>query len=380
MKKISRKQIIVIVSAVIAISVLAIFASVYKYNKFNDVIIDASNQDVIDEKAVAVELEMDFSNLENPIVGWQDGEFVFLSGGYDNIEDVSDGRQTGRVMVYLGWDSRPPVYYTHDWQLDSYDVSSNEQVVIYSTFHTQARIYRVYRYDVGSGENTVLSEFDITDSTIFSVDHSHIPFSTLEITPDAEHYYLYSYSSHFEGSLDLENQNFVQATNGGELTVLDIPENIYQQYWFSNSKVAFSGANFAGSKYEEEYVQIYDIYTHEVSSTKIPTRGSMSGLSPKVSPDSTAYAYYDITENHGYACGGRIMDMVVVSYPDGEELFRLEDLHELEYRWLVDDSLEITYTRIPEIDGEYTPRSQTGQETLDAIKCAEQEVMYFNSL
>lgn len=357
---------------------MVIFAFIYQYNTVDESAIDVNNQDAVYEQKAIEESEIDTSYAEGPLVSWQDNEFVFLSGGYESREDVN-GRAEGRILVYLAFDSSDPVYYTHDWQLDSYDVSDNKQVVIYSAFHTQAKIYRVYRYDVANNSNTLLSEFDISNSELFTDDHIRLPLSSLKLSPDAQHYYLNTYNNNHIASLGLEQDNFVQSVNGGDLIDLDIPVNIYQQYWFSHSEVAFSGANFAGSGYDADYVQIYNISTGLVSPTKIPTRGAMSGLSPKVNPASTAYAYYDITANHGYACGGRIMNLIVLSYPDGEELFRLDDLHELEYRWLANNELEIVYTRIPEVEGEYTPRSKTNQETLDATQCAEQEIMYFKA-
>jgi hypothetical protein len=377
MKNISKKQIIIATALVVvfALAIAAIFVFKNWSNLSEKTNVEMTNQ----EKTVETESgseSSDIVDLKDPIIDWQAGEFVFLSGGYESREAVGE-KVAGRILVYLAWDSSDPVYYTNDWQLDSFDISSNKQLVVYATFHTQAKIYRVYRYDVINNTNVLLEDFDISNSEIFTDHHIHLPLSSLEISPDAEHYYLNAYSSTHIASLGLAQDNFVQSTNGGDLIDLNIPKDIYQQYWFSNSEVAFSGANFAGSNYDADYVQIYNINNHLVSSTKIPTRGSFSGLSPKVNPASTAYAYYDITENHGYPCGGSIMDLVVLAYPDGKELLRLENLHELEYRWLADGALEIIYTRIPEVTGEYLPRSKTDQETLDSIQCSKEETMYF---
>ncbi len=379
MKNILGKHISIIAAVIIALSVLTVFAAVRQFNKVDkSAMTSVGKQDATDNHVVAEKPETEISHLEDPVAGWKDGEFEFLSGGYDGRNDV-DGRAEGRILVYLAWDSNDPVYYTNDWQLDSFATSSNKQMVIYSTFHTQAKIYRVYRYDVASDTSTLLSEFDISDSELFTDNHIHLPISSLQLSPDAQHYYLHAYNNDHIASLGLEQDNFVQSTNGGDLIDLDIPVDIYQQYWFTNSEVAFSGANFAGSGYNSDYVQIYNIYSGLVSSTKIPARKAMSGLNPRVNPASTAYAYYNVTENHGYACGGSIMDLIVVSYPDGEELFRLEDLHNLEYRWLMNNELEIIYTPIPEVEDGYTPRSKTDRETLNAIQCAEQEIMHFKA-
>lgn len=379
MKDISKRQIIIAVF-LIAIFTLTI-ASIFVFKNRLNLSKESVGETAVQEKNVEVELTQDFSgtsDLKDPIVEMQNGEFKFLSGGHESREDV--GNSTGgRILVYLVWDSSDPVYYTNDWQLDSFDISENKQMVVYSTFHTQSKIYRIYRYDVAKSTNTILKEFNISDSQLFTEHHIHLPLSALELSPDAQYYYLHSFNNNHIASLGLSPDIFVQPTTGGDLIEVDIPEDIYQQYWFSNSEVAFSGASFAGSGYNADYVQIYNIYTGLISSTKIPTRGAMSGLSPKINSASTAYAYYDIMENHGYACGGRIMDLVVVSYPDGEELFRLTGLHELEYRWLVNNELEIVYTRIPEVDGEYLPRSKTDQEILDSIQCSQEEVMYFEA-
>lgn len=373
MKHVYKKQIIVVLFVFFILSIITITIFWYQFKQKNEPVVEVSNQNTI---TVSETDEKNAFTLEDPIVEMKNDEFEFLSGGYEDYEKINENSQS-RILVYLTLDSNEPVYYTQDWQLDSYDVSTNKEMVIYGTFHTQARIYRIYRYDVSSGTNVLLKEFDISDSAIFTIDHLHLPLSSLELSPDAEHYYLRSYRFDHKNYIGLEYHNFVQATDGGDLVELTISENIYQQYWFSNSEIAFSGAVFAGSGYEESYVQIYNIYTHQIFPTQIPSRGAFSGLSPKINEAATAYAYYDITENHGYACGGSIINLIVLSYPDGNELFKLENLHEVEYRWLINGALEIKYTRIPEVDGEYLPRSKTDQETLDSIQCSKEETMYF---
>lgn len=315
----------------------------------------------------------DVRDFGHPEVAIKDGQFVFLSGGFEPAETPNEELRDN-IYVYPSLTS-DPVYYTADWQLDAFALTGDGKSVVYSSFHTEGRLYRVYHYGVLSGENTLLAEFDISDSPIFTLDHVHLPLSAIALSPDEQYYYLISLRFDHENYVGLEPDSFVQLIDGGEVVVLNLPQQMYQTYWFSNSEIAFSGATFGGSGYDAPYVQIYNIFSHEIVSTLIPSRGASSGLNPRVNPAATAYVYYDVVANHGYACGGQISNLVIRSYPENDILFSLDNLHEVTYRWLNDTELEITYTPTPLPLSEYPRRNKMGPE--DIIQCLEEEVMIY---
>jgi hypothetical protein len=364
-----RKTIVLSVFAFV-ILIGGVFAIKNIYSHVNGDTIEFDTQTKAAENNLAE--EGDSLDLNDPFVQIKDGQFQFLSGGFASSEDAAINSEA-QILVYVTLASEP-AYYTADWQLDAAVLSNDGKSAIYSTFHTQEKIYRIYRYDSVDDTNKVLAEFDISNSPIYTVGHLHMPLSRLSLAPDEQHYFLISLSSDHENFVGLTYNSFVQSVGGGELVELNIPTTVYQAYWFTNYEIAFSGATFGGAEYTSSYVEIYNINTHEVASTKIPVRGAFSGLEPKINPDASAYVYYDVVVNHGYACGGNISNLVIRSYPDDDILFRLDDLHKVSYRWLNGTELEITYTPTPLPLNEYPRRSQMEDEV---IQCLEERVMIY---
>lgn len=316
----------------------------------------------------AVEANTEARDIGHPKVTINDGQLVFLSGGTEPADESEDADQ---VLVQI---QKEFVAYTNDWQLDTYTLATNQQMAVYGAFHPGAKLYRVYRYNASTDTSVVLHEFDITNSPIFEIHHIHRPFTKMDLAPDEQHVYVLSNRFDHKYYIGLDPHSFVLSVQDGELIPLALPETVYQVYWFTNYEIAFSGATFGGALYTAPYVEIYNINTHEIASTKIPVRGASSGLEPKINPAASAYAYYDVVANHGYACGGSISNLVIRSYPEGETLFRLNNLHKVSYRWLNDNQLEISYTPTPLPLNEYPRRSQMGSEE---IQCLEEEVMIY---
>ena len=315
-----------------------------------------------------VEEATDTRDFGHPEVAIENGQLVFLSGGTESTAESTD---PDRVQVQTQDEF---VSYTNDWQLDTYTLAANQQMAVYGTFHPEAKLYRVYRYDASEDVSVVLHEFDITDSPIFDIHHVHTPFTLMDLAPDEEHVYVLSRGFDHKNYIGLEPHSFVLPVDGGEIIPLALPETVYQVYWFTNYEIAFSGATFGGALYTSPYVEIYNINTHEILSTKIPVRGAFSGLEPKINSDASAYAYFDVVANHGYACGGSISNLIIRSYPEDEILFRLDNLHKVRYRWLNGSELEITYTPTPLPLNEYPRNSQMEDEV---IECLSEQVMIY---
>ncbi len=334
----------------------------------------SSTEDTLDTKGGLEEVDKVADNRDfgHPEVAIEDGQLVFLSGGTEPAVESGD---SDRIQIQI---QEEFVSYTNDWQLDTYTLAANKKMAIYGTFHGEAKLYRVYRYDASEDVSAVLQEFDITDSPIFDIHHTHPPFTIIDLAPDDEHVYVLSRRFDHKNYIGLEPHSFVLPVEGGKIIPLVLPETVYQTYWFTNYEIAFSGATFGGALYTSPYVEIYNINTHEISSTKIPVRGAFTGLEPKINPDASAYAYYDIAADHGYACGGNISNLVIRSYPEDDILFRLNNLHKVTYRWLNNTELEITYTPTPLPLNEYPRRNQMGPE--DTIQCLEEEVMIYQVL
>lgn len=242
------------------------------------------------------------------------------------------------------------VIKSKDWHLNGFDFTTEKDIVIYSAYQPATERYVIFRFDVAPNSSIPIKEFRISNKHFtFSTRVGQfdgprdflIPRANIQISPDNTRFWWRTPKSKWP----VEN-SFILDLEGKNERIVSLPENLAQFYWFSNNELAFGGATYGGAPYNYPYIQIYDINTGKISSTKIPTRGAFSGLEPKVNPASTAYAYSDMTSNSGgYDCGSNIVRLTVKSYPEGEELYRLEDLHYVHYRWLTDGGLEISYQR-----------------------------------
>ena len=179
-----------------------------------------------------------------------------MSGGTEPTDESADA---DRVQIQI---EQEFVTYTNDWQLDTYTLAANQRMAIYGSFHPEAKLYRVYRYDAPTNTSVVLQEFDITNSPIFDIHHTHPPFTIMDLAPDEQHVYVLSRRFDHKNYIGLDPHSFALSVQSGDLIPLALPETVYQAYWFTNYEIAFSEATFAGSLYTSPYVEIYNLNTH----------------------------------------------------------------------------------------------------------------------
>ena len=246
-----------------------------------------------------------------------------------------------------------------NWKLDSSSLSSDDKIAIFTAFDLTGQRFVVLKVDLEKSNDIVeLSSFPIIHFTEKNEDYfrkfpstiniplekrrtgiiwEYVP-STVNISPDNTKVLVRPIGTAINRAvIDLD---------GESIDISKIPDGV-EIFWFSNSKLAFGGRSYSGATYDYPHYQIYDIYTKDIDSTKLPIGGGFGGLKPRINPEATAFVSYDIVSNSGWYCGTNIAQAVVRTYPEGDEIFTLDNLHEIDYRWLHNGELEFSYIRAP---------------------------------
>jgi hypothetical protein len=301
---------------------------------------------------------------------------------YDRIFKKEDKKITqDDTSVVEIVDNQPNFIITNDtisttnteWRLDSSVRDRGNNFVIFSAYSISKKEFILYHVDLKQNNSIKpLHTFTFSVSNGFTRDYfrkiplsitipptitrgyvgGHFP-TPIKISPDSTKIYFASViPSVGKNILDLQ----------GNLTPLtELPaEGGIDVYWFSNAELAFGGRSTAGSEYNFPFYQVYNIHTKTIKPTKIPVGGGFNGLEPKVNSDATAYASQDVTSNSGWYCGLNILRLIIRTYPDGEEIFTLDNTHALDYRWLSASELEIKFTRAPlykELGAQHAPNA-----------------------
>lgn len=222
-----------------------------------------------------------------------------------------------------------------EWLLDTAAEPESGSYIFFSAYHIEKKYYGIFRFDTATEEVKVFSsqygdmgykhydDFNLFSGAriVFSPDESKLFFSVSPI------FYFKDPIQIF----DLDGNAFEH----------EPPPRAVHIKWFSNDSLYFEPDVAPADSGQ----QILNIYTGKISQTKIPAKHRFA----KINPSATAYAYTEgmqVFEGQSYKCGGWFPNLVVRSYPEGEELYRMDGLHKVDYSWNFDGKLKLKYKAI----------------------------------
>ncbi len=229
--------------------------------------------------------------------------------------------------------------FDSEWVLDIYDYQEKGPYVIFSAYKDADKYYGIFRFDRATNEVKTLYSQVKQMGAIGYPSFNSFSFARIRVSPDEQKFFFVVPPTFYF------SKNIIVMDMEGREVSFTPPEKAEQLDWFKNTHLSYRPPL---SYREKQYLEIIDITTGVTSTTKIPLNDWSSNQ--QVNPSATAYAVVEAHQGkifgQEYTCAGFYVDMVVYSYPDGKELFRIKDLHGAYYRWLSNGELQYVYQKI----------------------------------
>lgn len=322
------------------------------------------------------------------------GVYVFLVDTNDvaeapvaqyDVQDVVEALAVPPTFPVFTFQENSISVSDSNWRLDSSAYASDDSFAIFSAINLAVESFDIFSVDLTSEQVTKHISLPMGELGIRGIDFlstkvpskieippkklpggtigGYVP-SQLSLSPDNSKIYVRSLAPRIEKFVfDLEHNTVID---------LELPNAPLDIFWFSNDDLAYGGRTTGGSPYNFPYYQIYDIHTMATDTTKLPVAGAFDGFKPRVNPSATAYVNNDVTSNSGAFCSLNVHKVNIRSYPEGEELLTIENLHKVDYRWLHDGNLELRFGRVPEYD-----KSDPSAKPDRSIVCEIEEVLIY---